>query len=133
MIPSVTAVLTALEASPESGTSHTKPEPILPSTAVAGTSRVSEALPASTLMVVDMPAKTFWSAGTAQRISTLVPSAEVVVCPSPPAVVEAAVLVPILRLLHWNGDGPPSIVRVAVVGALVSRYCWAALTVPVAE
>ena len=81
-----------------------------------------------------MPAKTFWSAGTEQRISTLVPSPEVVVVePSPPVVVEVVDFVPTLRLLHWKGAGPPSSVRVAAVGALVSRYCWEALTVPVAE
>ena len=126
--------MTALEASPDSGTSHTKPEPTLPSTAVTGTIRASEALPASTLMVTGIPAKTFWSPGTAQRISTLVPSPEVVVVePSPPVVVEVEALVPTLRLLHWKGAGPPSRVRVAAVGALVSRYCCAALTVPVAE
>ena len=134
VIPRVTAVLTALEASPDSGTSQTKPEPTLPSTAVTGTRRASEALPASTLMVAAIPAKTFWSPGTEQRISTLVPSPEVVVFePFSPVVVEVADLVPTFKLLHWKGAGPPSSVRVAAVGALVSRYCWAALTVPVAE
>ena len=62
------------------------------------------------------------------------PSPEVVVFePSSPVVVEVVVLVPTFKLLHWKGAGPPSSVRVAAVGVLVSRYCWAALTVPVAE
>ena len=41
--------------------------------------------------------------------------------------------VPILRLKQEKGAGPSFVETVAVAGALVSRYCWEAVMVPVAE
>ena len=55
------------------------------------------------------------------------------VVPSWLVVVEVVGLVPILRLSQVKGAAPPSMVRVAWVGALTSWYCWEAVMVPVAE
>ena len=56
-----------------------------------------------------------------------------VLLPSWPVVVELFSFVPIFRSVQEKGAGPSVVEMVAAAGALVSRYCWAAVMSPVAE